>query len=174
MSQNPSTPSSSPAQQILLRLKSQQISIVASLPDQWLKGLIDVCVADKGIRHLQLAREDEGVGICAGAYLGGVRAALVCQNSALLLSANVLAAMAHHHQIPFLVLAAQRGCFDDNQYYQMYKGRVTVPVLQGIGLTHYVIDGPEDFDLVEQGARQAYLNRMPLVLLLRRRALAGH
>lgn len=161
-------------QQIVARLKSQDIRIVASLPDQWLKDLILACEDDAGLRHVRLAREDEGVGLCAGAWLGGVRAALVCQNSALLLSANVLAAMAHHHQVPFVVLAAQRGAFDDNQYYQMYKGHVTEPVLQGLGIPHHVLQGPEDLDLVQQGARQAYLNRTPLVLLLRRRALVGH
>ncbi|MFO1286028.1 MAG: hypothetical protein U1F49_05535 [Rubrivivax sp.] len=91
---------------------------------------------------MRLAREDDGVGLCAGAWLGGMRAALICQNSALLLAANVLAAMAHHHQIPFLVLAAQRGSFDDNQYYQMYKGRVAEPLLSALGLPYHVIDGP--------------------------------
>lgn len=161
------------AQQLVARLKSQDIKFVASLPDQWLKDLILACEADTELRHVRLAREDDGVGLCAGAWLGGMRAALICQNSALLLAANVLAAMAHHHQIPFLVLAAQRGSFDDNQYYQMYKGRVAEPLLSALGLPYHVIDGPEDFDLVQHGARQAYLCRQPLVLLLRRRALVG-
>jgi sulfopyruvate decarboxylase subunit alpha len=160
-------------QQILARLKAQGIRLVASLPDQWLADLIRACESDAELRHVRLAREDDGVGLCAGAYLGGVRAALVCQNSALLLSANVLAAMAHHHQIPFLVLAAYRGSFDDGQYYQMYKGRVTEGVLRAIGVPYHVIDGPEHFDLIEHGARQALLSRVPLVLLLRRRALVA-
>ena len=171
MNTTATAPPPSLPQQIIVRLKSQDIRIVASLPDQWLKDLIDACEAEPGLQHVRLAREDEGVGLCAGAWLGGVRAALICQNSALLLSANVLAAMAHHHQVPFVVLAAQRGSFDDNQYYQMYKGRVTQPVLHGLGIPHHVLQGPEDLDLVQQGARQAYLNRTPLVLLLRRRAL---
>lgn len=167
------SPRRGPGDAIVERLKRAGITLVASLPDQWLDGLIESCDADPAIRHVRVAREDDGVGICAGAWLGGTKAALVCQNSALLLSTNVLAALAHHHQIPFLVIAAQRGSFDDNQYYQMYKGRVTEPVLAAIGLPHHVIDGPEHFDLVEHGARQAQLSRMPLVLLLRRRALVG-
>lgn len=159
---------------IVDRLKRAGIDLVASLPDQWLKDLIDRCDADPHIKHVKLAREDEGVGICAGAYLGGRKAALICQNSAVLLSANALGGIAFHHQIPFLIIAAHRGCFDDNQYYQMYKGRVMEPVLAAMGLPHYVIDGPEQLSLVEQGARQAFLTRMPVVLLLRRRALVAH
>ena len=156
---------------ILDHLKTAGINLVASLPDHWFGRLIKQCEADPDITHIRLAREDDGVGICAGAFLGGRKAALVCQNAGVLLSVNALAGFAYHHQIPFLVIAAHRGCFDDNQYYQMYKGRLTEPVLQAMGLPHYVVDGPEDLSLIEQGARHAFLNRMPAVVLLRRRAL---
>jgi sulfopyruvate decarboxylase subunit alpha len=160
-----------PGAEILAALKRAGISIVASLPDQWLGDLIQRCDSDPDITHVKLAREDDGVGICAGAFLGGRKAALICQNAGVLLSVNALGGMAFHHQIPFLILAAHRGCFDDGYYYQMYKGRTTVPVLQAMGLPHYIIDGPEQFGLIEQGAKQSFLSRLPLVLLLRRRAL---
>ena len=155
-------------------LKKAGIDLVASLPDQWLGELIRQCESDPAITHLRLAREDDGVGICAGAYLGGRKAALVCQNSGVLLAVNALGGMAFHHQIPFLILAAHRGNFDDGQYYQMYKGRICEPVLNAMGLPHYVIDGPEQLSLIGDGARQAWLNRMPVVLLLRKRALVGN
>ena len=157
---------------IVDQLKRAGINLVASLPDQWLGPVIKQCEADPAITHVRLAREDDGVGICAGAFLGGRKAALICQNSGVLLSVNALGGVAFHHQIPFLILAAHRGCFDDNQYYQMYKGRVTERVLEGMGLPHYVIDGPEQLSMIEHGARQAFLSRMPVVLLLRKQALA--
>jgi sulfopyruvate decarboxylase TPP-binding subunit len=53
----------------------------------------------------------------------------------------------------------------------MYKGRATEAMLQGMGLPYYIIDGPEQFSLIEQGARQSFLSRLPLTLLMRRRAL---
>jgi sulfopyruvate decarboxylase subunit alpha len=160
-----------PATEILASLKRAGITLVASLPDQWLGDLIKRCDVDPEITHVKLAREDDGVGICAGAFLGGRKAALICQNAGVLLSVNALGGMAFHHQIPFLVLAAHRGCFDDGYYYQLYKGRTTVPVLEAMGLPYYIIDGPEQFNLIEKGARQSFLMRLPLVLLLRRRAL---
>ncbi len=166
-------PAEAPAAQILAALKQAGISLVASLPDQWLGDLIGRCEADSEITHIKLAREDDGVGICAGAFLGNRKAALICQNAGILLSANALGAMAFHHQIPFLILAAYRGSFDDNYYYQFYKGRTTVPVIEAIGLPHYVIEGPEEFYLIEPSVRQSFLMRVPLVLLLRRRALVA-
>ena len=63
---------------IVGHLKRAGISIVASLPDQWLAGLIGACEADAGLRHVRLAREDEGVGVAAGAFLSGRKAALLC------------------------------------------------------------------------------------------------
>ena len=157
---------------ILEQLKKAGIDLVASLPDQWLGKLIRQCEADPAITHIRLAREDDGVGICAGAFLGGRKAALVCQNSGVLLSVNALGGVAFHHQIPLLILAAHRGHFDDNQYYQMYKGRICEPVLKAMGLPYYVIDGPEQLSLISDGAKLAWLNRLPVVLLLRKRALA--
>ena len=162
-----------PAGLIVAGLKRAGIDLVASLPDQWLGDLIGRCDADPDITHVKLAREDDGVGICAGAFLGGRKAALICQNAGVLLAINAVGGMAFHHQIPFLVIAAQRGCFDDGYYYQTYKGRLTEPVLKAMGLPHYVIDGPDQLALVEQGARQAFLSRLPLVLLLRRNALVA-
>ena len=157
---------------ILEQLKKAGIDLVASLPDQWLGKLIRQCEADPAITHIRLAREDDGVGICAGAFLGGRKAALVCQNSGVLLSVNALGGVAFHHQIPLLILVAHRGHFDDNQYYQMYKGRICEPVLKAMGLPYYVIDGPEQLSLIADGAKLAWLNRLPVVLLLRKRALA--
>jgi sulfopyruvate decarboxylase subunit alpha len=156
---------------ILEQLKKAGIDLVASLPDQWLGELIKQCEADPAITHIRLAREDDGVGICAGAWLGGRKAALVCQNSGVLLAVNALGGIAFHHQIPLLVIAAHRGHFDDNQYYQMYKGRICEPVLKAMGLPHWVIDGPEGLPMIGDAARQAYLNRLPVGVLLRKKAL---
>ena len=158
---------------ILEHLKRAGIDLVASLPDQWIGELVKQCEADPAITHIRLAREDDGVGICAGAWLGGRKAALICQNAGVLLAVNALGGIAYHHQIPFLILAAHRGHFDDGQYYQQYKGRLCEPVLAAMGLPHYVVDGPDELSLIADASREAFLKRMPVVLLLRKRALAG-
>jgi sulfopyruvate decarboxylase subunit alpha len=156
---------------ILQYLKQAGIDLVASLPDQWVGALIEQCEADPGITHIRLAREDDGVGLCAGAWLGGRKAALICQSSGVLLAVNALGGIAFHHQIPLLVLAAHRGHWDDTQYYQMYKGRICEPVLSAMGLPHWVIRDAQDLPLIADAARQAYLNRLPVVVLLRKKAL---
>jgi sulfopyruvate decarboxylase subunit alpha len=166
-------PASANAQAIVAALKRAGIDLITTLPDAWLGALIDAATADPAMTVVRVTREDEGIGICAGAFLGGRKGALVAQNAGLLLSANVLAGMAMHHQIPLLLVLAQRGDADDNQYYQIYKGRVTVPVIEALGLPYHVVAGPDDYHLIEDASRQASLARMPAVLLFTKQALLG-
>jgi sulfopyruvate decarboxylase subunit alpha len=156
---------------ILEHLRAAGVTLIASLPDKWTGDLISLIEQQPDIDHVRVAREDDGIGLCAGASLGGRRAALVCQNAGLLMSGNALAGYAHSHQLPFLVLCAVRGGADDAYFYQAYKGRVTMPFLDALQVPYHVVDQPEQLSLIEDGYRQAELWRTPVVLLLTRRAL---
>ncbi|HZP95272.1 MAG TPA: thiamine pyrophosphate-binding protein [Candidatus Limnocylindria bacterium] len=166
-------PGAQSAERIVRALVDAKVEIATSLPDSWLTPLIARIDAEPAIRHVRVAREDDGVGICAGASLGGKRAVLVCQNAGLLLSANALAGYAHNHQLGFVVLAVYRGSHEDRFYYQMYKGLVTEPVLRGLRLPYHVVDRPDQLAIVADAVSEARLVRAPVVVLLRRAALFG-
>jgi sulfopyruvate decarboxylase subunit alpha len=157
--------------ELVERLVAARVSLVASLPDSWLTDVINALDRAPEIRHVRVTREDDGAGVCAGAALAGARAALVCQNAGLLLSANGLAAYALHHQLPFLALAVARGGPDDGHFYQAYKGAVTVKVCDALGLPHHLVKDPKDDYLITEAMDQAILHRRPVVVLLARRAL---
>lgn len=165
------SPAAENAERIVAALVRAGVGIAASLPDSWLSAVIDRIDAERTIRHVRVTREDDGVGVCAGASLGGERAVLVCQNAGVLLSANALAGYGLHHQLPFLVLAAYRGSYEDRFYYQMYKGLVTEPVLQALQLPYHVVGRIDEVGIVEHAVREAALARRPVVVLLRRAAL---
>jgi sulfopyruvate decarboxylase subunit alpha len=158
---------------ILAELKAVGIDLVATLPDSWLTDLIEAIDSDPAMTLIRVTREEEAIGICAGAYLGGRKAAVLAQNAGVLLSTNALAGLAYHHQIPVLLLVAQRGGAEDNQYYQVYKGRVTVPVLDALKLPHHAVTEPAHYVLIGQAHRQAQLARLPVLLLFDRLALLG-
>ena len=155
----------SDAASIVAALRASGVTMVASLPDQWLTGVLEAVDAADDLRHVRVNREDEGVGICAGAALAGVRAVLICQNAGLLLSGNMLAGLAHHHELPVVALAAHRGRDDDPYPYQRYKGRVTAPVLEALGVPHRVVDDVDDA-VVAEAFSQAEAEGTPVVLLL--------
>jgi sulfopyruvate decarboxylase subunit alpha len=172
----PELPLSAAAQRarcIVDHLRVADVTLVASLPDQWTGELIGALEAHPEISHVRVAREDDGVGLCAGAALGGRRAALVCQNAGLLLSANALAGYAHSHQLPFLILCVLRGGPEDGYFYQAYKGRTTLPVLDALQLPYHHVERADQLRLIDDGYRQADLWRTPVVLLLGQRMLSG-
>lgn len=154
------------------RIIDKGVTLVASLPDSWMGPLLDR-LDSRGVRHVRVAREDEGVALVAGAALAGCKALLICQNAGLLLSVNALAAYGAHHSVPVPIIAALRGGPDDGFYYQAYKGRVTERVLDAIDVPSFVVDDP---DRVTEAARvvdMASLHRRPAVALLTRSVLVG-
>ncbi len=159
--------------QLLAGLRRTGHTLVASLPDKWLGDLVSAVAADPAFRHVPVTREDEGIGLCVGAYLGGQRGALLCQNAGLLLAGNALAGYAHLHQIPMLILCAYRGTHEDAYYYQTYKGRVTPGVLDGLQIPYRVVETPDRLGEIDDLARMAFLYRMPVVMLLGKRALGA-
>jgi sulfopyruvate decarboxylase subunit alpha len=167
------TPGQDPAALLLTALGEAGISIVASLPDSWLSPLLAAVDADTRTRHVRVTREDDAFGVAAGAALAGGLGAVICQNAGLLVGANALAGYTHLHELPLLVLAAQRGDIDDGFYYQAYKGRVVPPVLDALGVPHHRMRGGADPGLVTGAADQARLHRRPVVLLLDRESLLG-
>jgi sulfopyruvate decarboxylase TPP-binding subunit len=67
--------------QIHRELKAAGIRIVGFVPDGGHKRLIELCLADKSLRTVVLSTEEEGIGLAAGAWLGGEKAVLLMQSS---------------------------------------------------------------------------------------------
>jgi len=64
-------------------LKNASIDFAASVPCVNLQQLLALVGGDPAIIHVPVTREEEGVGLCAGAWMGGRRPALLMQNSGL-------------------------------------------------------------------------------------------
>ena len=152
-------------------LETAGVTIAASLPDQWLGGVLDALDGSKVILHVPVGREEEGVGICLGAHLAGTLGAIVCQNAGFLLSVNALAGVARYHQAPMIVLVAYRGHHGDPYPYQAYKGEVTEPVLRALDVPYWTAESPADAHLVTVAGAAAVSMRGPAVVLLTQGAL---
>lgn len=53
-------------------LKACDIKIISALPETWLAHLIRMAEEDPDVTLARLAKEEEGIGISAGAHLAGV------------------------------------------------------------------------------------------------------
>ena len=57
------------------------INFVACLPDSAFQELYLPLSADPKITYVQVASENDGVGVCMGAWLGGMKPALLVENT---------------------------------------------------------------------------------------------
>jgi len=158
------------ARQILAGLKEAGIDLVASVPDINLLELINLLYEDKEITHVPVGREEEGIGVCAGAHLAGKHTALLMQNGGLLNSCNGLTTTALQFGIPVLLLVYYAGDMGDNAFHMV--GLVTEPVLRGLGIKYTIMREPAKVKQDIAGAvTAAAASKRPVALLLTRAVL---
>lgn len=81
-------------------LKACDVKIISALPETWLVHLIRMAEEDSDMTLVRLAKEEEGVGISAGAHLAGVNSAMLMQNHGFLASINGIVSLALLYKIP--------------------------------------------------------------------------
>ncbi len=94
---------------IIQDLLDNGVDFVTSVPCKQLAGVIEVLDETPGIKHVPCNKEDEGMGLCAGAFMGGMRPMIVMQNTALGVTLNSLATLIQFYQIPLPMLISYRG-----------------------------------------------------------------
>jgi sulfopyruvate decarboxylase subunit alpha len=153
------------AAQIVAGLKNAGIDFVATLPDEKMLEVIRAVETDARLKHVPLCREEEGIGICAGAYLAGKRTALIMQNAGFLNSCNALTTTSMQFQIPTLLLIYYAGDIGDRGFTTL--GSVTEPVLQALGIRFYVLRNIDDVEPILRGAQVlAEDSKKPVAVLL--------
>jgi len=163
--------SKSAAAAIVTGLKKAGIDFVASLPDEKMLELIRAVESDPQLKHVPLCREEEGIGICAGAYLAGRKTAIIMQNAGFLNSCNALTTTSLQFQIPILMLIYYAGDIGDRGFTTL--GSVTEPVLQAMGFRTYVLRKKEQIDTTLRGAQVlADDSKRPVAVLLTKEVLS--
>ena len=123
---------------VLQTLKRNDIRLVPYVPDRVLTTLIRNIHADPFFTTFPTAREEEAVGIVSGAWMGGLRGAVLMQTSGFATLANVLASLAIPYQIPLIMFVSERGTLGEFNYGQSLVCRTMRPVLEfaGDGASH--------------------------------------
>ena len=103
-------------------LKACGIRLMSALPETWLVHLIRMAEDDPEMTLVRLAKEEEGVGISAGAHLAGVKSAMLMQNHGFLASINGIVSCAQLYRIPLLMLISHRGEFGERDPWQTEGG----------------------------------------------------
>ena len=159
---------------IVAALKRHDVKLIAYLPDSIVYKVLALLEKDPFFDMVPVAREEEGIGILAGAYLGGRRGALFCQNSGFGNSINALASLAVPWQTPICLFLGQRGELGEFNVSQTGMGRATRPILDALGIPHVTLTDPNTVEaLTSDGIKLAYTTRTSIGFILPRQLTGG-
>lgn len=147
-------------------LKDAGVRQVGYVPDAGHKRLIELCLADKEMRSVVLSTEEEGIGLLAGAWLGGARGALLLQSSGVGNCINQLGTV-RECRFPLLMLITMRGQKGEFNPWQVPMGQATPTVLEAMGVVVSEANSAEEIaPAVDAAARLAFGSYQAVAVLI--------
>jgi len=153
------------SKQIVDDLKGANIAFVTTVPCKQLAGVIDLVEADPAIQHVPSNKEDEGMGLCAGAYMGGKRSCIIMQNTAIGVTINTLATLIQYYNIPLPMLISYRGEIGEKVACQVEMAVHTKALLAQLNIQTYHFHRPEDVQELPSILSHTFMSKKPTAIL---------
>ena len=151
---------------IVQGMKEAGINFVAGLPDSWLSPCLEMVKDDPDFTYVRVVNESQGIAVCAGAWLGGRKPAMVMEASGLLASAEVLMRLSSY-QIPFVMIISHRGTIGEGFSWAYYMGWSLEPVLQALRISYAIAHSRQEVrQLIPWAQASVQGFRQPAALLI--------
>ncbi len=152
---------------VLQTLKRNDIRLVPYVPDRVLTTLIKNIHADPFFTTFPTAREEEAVGIVSGAWMGGMRGAVLMQTSVSRRWPMCWPRWRVPYQIPLIMFVSERGTLGEFNYGQSLVCRTMRPVLDSLAMEHHTATRLDEFEfIVDRSIKQAITTQAPVALIL--------
>jgi sulfopyruvate decarboxylase subunit alpha len=152
-------------------LRDADVSFATYLPDTLNYPLARMLEADPDVICVNCSREDEGVAMAMGAFLGGRWPVLLTEGSGLGLSGLILA-RGIVQRTPLLILASHNSALGERHDYIAATRRVTEPLLDALNIPYVIaMSGEEAPLLVREAQLTVRGDRRPVAILFPRHAL---
>src|ERR1700735_2523063 len=130
------------SESFLAALKDNDVRLVGYVPDNVLTPLIKGVTADNYFMSVNATREDEAIGMVAGAWMGGMRGVVMMQTSGFALIANALASLVVPYQIPAIMVVSERGTIGELNIGHVLGARSMRRPLDALAVTHHTLSDP--------------------------------
>jgi sulfopyruvate decarboxylase alpha subunit len=161
------SPSASWYDIVLESLKSNDVRLITYVPDRVLTPLIKALHADPFFTTFATTREEEAIGVVTGAWMGGLRGAVLMQTSGFATIANVLASLVVPSQIPALLFVSERGTLGEFNVGQAMVCKTMRPVLDALAMEHHTITRREELEFIlDRSIKQAVATQAPAAFIL--------
>ncbi len=148
-------------------LRRNGIRLFATVPDYIVSQALEHLWADPECAVVTACREEEGLGILSGAYLGGRRGALLMQNSGLGNCVNTLGSLNVASQIPVVLVISHRGDLGEFNPAQVPVGQAAERILDALDIRHVMPRSIADLEAQADGLiKLAYTRSLPVAFLL--------
>jgi sulfopyruvate decarboxylase beta subunit len=145
-------------------MKDQGIDLAVSLPCDKAK---DLCgLLPSSFETVELLREEDGVGVCAGAYLAGRKPAMVIQSSGLGTMLNALLSLSRTYDLPLPVIASWRGVYKETIPAQVPFNAALPGILKAADIPYVIVNYPHEFDRVSEMIDTAFRCHTQAVALI--------
>jgi sulfopyruvate decarboxylase alpha subunit len=152
---------------VLATLKSNDVKLVTYVPDKVFTPLIKALHGDAFFTTFACTREEEAVGIVTGAWMGGMRGAVLMQTSGFATIPNALASLVVPSQIPALIFVSERGTLGEFNLGQAMVCKTMRPVLDSLGIEHHTITRQDELAfIIDRSIKQAVATQAAAVFIL--------
>ena len=148
-------------------LKENEVRLVTYVPDNVLTPLIEGITGDNYFVPINATREDEAIGILAGAWMGGMKGIALMQTSGFALIANALASLIVPSQIPAIMAVSERGTMGEFNIGQAMVARTMRPVLDSLAIAHHTLTEETNLRfIVDRSIKQAVTTQASVAFIL--------
>lgn len=146
-------------------LVANGVDFVTTVPCKQLAGVIDEIEKREEIYHIPANKEDEGMGLCAGAFMGGRRPAIIMQNTAIGVTINTLATLIQFYRMPLPMLISYRGELGEPVACQVEMAVHTKALLNQLHIPTYHFHKEEDADELDAILKHTFMCNKPVAVL---------
>ncbi len=148
-------------------IKDSGIDFIISVPCLLLKEILKMIDDKNEIFYLPVTREEEGVGIAAGAYLGGKKPAILMQNSGLGNSINAIISLLQYYEIPVIFFVSHRGEEEEPNVAHIPMGKITETLLDDMSIKFWNIHSSKDISKIKTAIDYSNENKTSVGILLK-------
>jgi sulfopyruvate decarboxylase alpha subunit len=152
---------------VLATLKANDVRLVVYVPDRVFTPLIKGIHADPFFNAFAATREEEALGIITGAWMGGLRGAVLMQTSGFGTIPNALASLVVPCQIPALIFVSERGTLGEFNLGQALVCKTMRPVLNSLAVENITITRQDELAFtIDRSIKQAVATQAPVTFIL--------
>ena len=153
------------SQEIISNLKKGGADFFLSVPCKLLANMITILEDDKDVYYSAIPREEEGMGICAGAYLGNKLPCIMMQNTGIGNSVNSIVSLLQLYQMPVVFLISYRGTSGEPVGAQAGMASITEEILDTLRIPMLHCSAERDLEKISTFTNHAKVVEGPVAIL---------